>query len=61
MENPIFAKNIYIPFGKFSEEKLKALNNTKGIIEWYKNENEKQLIIKYNSKDIQEENILSLI
>ena len=61
MENPIFTKNLYIPFGKFSEEKLKTLNNTKGIIEWYKNENEKQLIIKYNSKDTQEENILSLI
>lgn len=61
LENPIFSKNIYLDFGKFDEEKLKSLNSTEGIIEWYKNENEKLLIIKYNSKNIEEEKILSLI
>jgi len=61
LENPIFTKNIYLDFGKFDESKLQALNSTNGIVEWYKNENEKQLIIKYNSKDIAEEKVLSLI
>ena len=61
LENPIFTKNIYLNFGKFDEAKLEALNSTNGIVEWYKNENEKQLIIKYNSKDIAEEKVLSLI
>lgn len=61
LENPIFAKNIYLDFGKFDETKLSILNDTNGIIEWYKNESEKILIIKYNSKNIEEEKILSLI
>ncbi|WP_024955440.1 MFS transporter [Sulfurospirillum arcachonense] len=61
LENPVFTKNIYIPFNEFIEEKLQVLNNTNGVIEWYKNENEKVLIIKYNSKNIQEESILPLI
>ena len=61
LENPIFTKNIYLDFGKFDDSKLKSLNSTNGIVEWYKNENEKQLIIKYNSKDIAEEKVLSLI
>lgn len=61
LENPIFTKNLYIDFGKFDEAKLKDLNTTKGIVEWYKNENDKLLIIKYKSQDIQEEAILSLI
>jgi len=61
LENPIFAKNLYLDYGKFSEVKLKTLNSTNGIIEWYKNENEKILIIKYNSNIIKEEKVLSLI
>ncbi len=61
LENPIFTKNIYLDFGKFDDAKLQTLNSTNGIVEWYKNENEKQLIIKYNSKDIAEEKVLSLI
>jgi len=61
LENPIFAKNIYLSYGKFDENKLSILNDTKGIIEWYKNENERILIIKYNSKNIEENKVLSLI
>ena len=61
LENPIFTKNIYLDFGKFDDTKLQTLNSTEGIVEWYKNENEKQLIIKYNSKNIAEEKVLSLI
>ena len=61
LENPIFSKNIYIEYGKFSDKKIENLNTTTGIIEWYKNENEKLLIIKYNSKIVTEEKVLSLI
>lgn len=61
LENPIFTKNIYLDFGNFIEEKLPSLNTQKGIVEWYKNENEKILIVKYNSKDIQEQEIFALI
>ncbi len=61
LENPIFTKNIYLDFGQFDEKKLQQLNSTRGVVEWYKNENEKQLIIKYNSKEIAQERVLSLI
>jgi predicted MFS family arabinose efflux permease len=61
LENPIYTKNLYLDFGKFDEQKLSELNGKEGIVEWYKNENEKILIVKYNSKEIQEESILPLI
>lgn len=61
LANPTFTKNIYLPFSEFSQERLEALHVKKGIIEWYKNENEQILIIKYNSKETDEEAILSLI
>jgi len=61
LENPVFTKNLYLDFGKFNDEKLKILNSTKGVTEWYKNENEKILIIKYNSKILSEKRIISLI
>jgi len=61
LKNPIFNKNIYLDFGSFNEAKLETLNTTEGIIEWYKNENEKTLIVKYDSKNIQEEEILTII
>lgn len=61
LKNPIFNKNVYLDFGKFDEAKLAVLNSTDGIIEWYKNENEKTLIIKYDAKKVQEAGILTLI
>ncbi|MBL0686446.1 MAG: MFS transporter [Sulfurospirillum sp.] len=61
LKNPSFTKNIYLDFGQFDEKKLQVLNSTNGIIEWYKNENEKLLIVKYDSKNIKKEEILSLI
>ena len=61
LQNPIFSKNLYIPFSDFIDEKLESLNNATGIIEWYKNENEQTLIVKYMSKNTSEEEILALI
>lgn len=61
LKNPIFSKNLYIPFNDFIDEKLENLNKINGIIEWYKNENEQTLIIKYMSKNTSEEEILALI
>jgi MFS family permease len=61
LDNPIFTKNIYIEFGNFEETKLSILDGTKGIVEWYKNENDETLIIKYESKIIEEEGVLALV
>ncbi|MBE0492648.1 MAG: MFS transporter [Sulfurospirillum sp.] len=61
LENPIFTKNLYLPFGSFEEMKLEVLNLQKGVIEWYKNENEQILIVKYNSKEITQESITAML
>ena len=61
LKNPIYTKNLYVPFKEFKEDKLSNLEFQKGIIEWYKNENEELLVIKYDSKIIHEEKIYTLI
>jgi hypothetical protein len=61
LKNPIYTKNLYVPFKEFKEDKLSNLELQKGIIEWYKNENEELLVIKYDSKIIHEEKIYTLI
>jgi predicted MFS family arabinose efflux permease len=61
LKNPIYTKNLYVPFKEFKEDKLSNLELEKGIIEWYKNENEELLVIKYDSKIIHEEKIYTLI
>ncbi len=61
LQNPIFSKNLYVELKESNNNNLKNLNSIDGIIEWYVNENEKVLVIKYNSKKIDEERIKSLI
>lgn len=61
LENPIFTKNLYLSFDKFKSENLSKIHDMPGIVEWYKNENEKLLIVKYKSKEITPEAIESTL
>jgi MFS family permease len=61
LENPVFTKNFYLHFDKFASEKLVNIDKMPGIVEWYKNENEKLLIVKYKSKEITPEKIESAL
>ncbi len=55
--NPKINKNLYLSFTKIDLQKAKNLHDIDGIIEWYKNESEEILIIKYNSLDTNKEEI----
>jgi MFS family permease len=57
MDNPKNNKNVYIEYDMASFAKLQKIEKLDGIIEWYKNETEKLVIIKYNDKIIDEESI----
>lgn len=61
LKNPVFSKNIYVPFNDVIDANLEKLNGAKGIIEWYKNENEQTLIIKYSSQNTDKDEIMALI
>lgn len=54
--NPALNKNIYLKEGEFKEEKIKNLQSLKGVVEHYFKD--KTLVIKYNSKILQKENIV---
>lgn len=58
MSNPSDFKNIYFELEKYGEELLDRLNNYEGIIESYINKSQKQIIIKYDSKIVKEEEII---
>ncbi len=55
--NPKINKNLYLSFSDIDLEKAQNLHDISGIIEWYKNESENILIIKYNSLDTNKEEI----
>ncbi len=55
--NPKINKNLYLSFTKIDLQKAKDLHDIDGVIEWYKNESEEILIIKYNSLDTNKEEI----
>ena len=61
VQNPQKAKNLYLPLESLPSSSLAHLNDEAGVIEWYINESEKVLIIKYNSELVSERNILEKI
>ena len=55
--NPKINKNLYLSFGDINLDNAINLHDIDGVIEWYKNESENILIIKYNSLDTNKEEI----
>ncbi|PAF49161.1 MFS transporter [Helicobacter sp. 12S02232-10] len=60
LKNPAKQKNIYLPLDSYHKEKFKAINNTTGIIEWYVNESENIIIVKYDAQKYTEEQIIEI-
>ncbi|QOG12892.1 MFS transporter [Arcobacter sp. FWKO B] len=58
MPNPSAYKNIYLDIDKATKEFLDSLDLIDGISEWYINESDKKVIIKYNSEVVNQETIL---
>ena len=61
LPNPHKQKNIYLDLKELDESKFNALDELTGIEEWYINNTENILIIKYEEDKIQEEKILELL
>ncbi|PAF41691.1 MFS transporter [Helicobacter sp. 11S03491-1] len=58
LSNPAKQKNIYLPLKLYDKQKFKTLTQTEGIIEWYVNESEKIIIVKYNAKTYTQSQIM---
>ncbi|MDD6054994.1 MAG: MFS transporter [Helicobacteraceae bacterium] len=59
LDSPIIHKMLYVPLDK--NPNADALKGLSGILEYYINESEKVLVIKYNKDSIKEEQILTLL
>jgi predicted MFS family arabinose efflux permease len=59
MDNPQSQKNIYINENDIDSNNLSKIENIEGVLEWYKNQTEKLIIIKYSDKITNEDTILS--
>ncbi|HFU76263.1 MAG TPA: MFS transporter [Arcobacter sp.] len=61
LPNPLKTKNIYHTLEELDEEKFNTLDTIDGINEWYINNTENIIIVKYNSDLVNEEDILTKI
>ncbi|BDQ28774.1 hypothetical protein ASB7_06110 [Helicobacter ailurogastricus] len=60
LSNPGQQKNVYFPLDAFDREKFKAIEEQAGIIEWYINESQNTIIVKYDVLHISQEQIIEL-
>lgn len=61
MQNPAKRKNLYLKLNEINSEKLSKLNSLDGVIEYYINQSEETLIVKYSGELIDEKLIKSEI
>lgn len=61
LKNPSINKNIYLPYKDINLSHVTHLSNVKGIVEWYKNESEQLLIVKYDSEATDKDTILAVL
>ncbi|MCP4970397.1 MAG: MFS transporter [Arcobacter sp.] len=61
MPNPSSKKLSYIPINDNNIKNIHKIDSINGIDEWYINDSEKIIIIKYNAKEIKEETILNIV
>ncbi|MBP6497781.1 MAG: MFS transporter, partial [Campylobacteraceae bacterium] len=61
LKHPGINKNIYLPFESINLLRTEHLHHVKGIIEWYKNESEQILVVKYDSEKTDKETILAVL
>lgn len=61
LHNPGINKNLYLAYDSIELSRMDHLKHVKGIIEWYRNESEQILIVKYDSKVTDRETILAVL
>jgi MFS family permease len=57
LQNPHRTKNLYLPLGEIQIANISNLKAFSGVVEWYRNETEALLIVKYDGAIIDEERI----
>lgn len=57
LQNPHRTKNLYLPLAQINMDNISALKAISGVVEWYRNETEALLIVKYDGEIIGEERI----
>ena len=61
LRHPGLNKNLYLAYDTIDLSRVQHLLHVKGIIEWYKNESEQILVVKYDSKETDKETILAVL
>ena len=61
LRHPGLNKNLYLAYDTIDLSRVQHLLHVKGIIEWYKNESEQILVVKYDSKATDKETILAVL
>lgn len=61
MKNPGFRSNLYLPINGYDRTKLAGLRNMDGIVEYYINETEKVMIVKYEQAVVNENSIRNVL
>lgn len=61
LPNPLKKKNVYLNIDDIHEDKYSSLDTLDGVDEWYINNTEKLLIVKYNGDIIEEETIINTV
>lgn len=61
MPNPAKRKTLYVPLDSNTKERSSLLNDIDEVDEWYINDTEKTIIIKYDSEKITDETILNTL
>ena len=61
MANPSKRKTLYIQLADYSREKTALLNDIEQVDEWYINDTEQTIVVKYDSEKIDEDIILNTL
>lgn len=61
LTNPHQTKNLYLPFADIALANRPKLAQLEGVVEWYQNETEALLIVKYDAKLVEEARIVELL
>ena len=57
LKDPGLRTNLYLPFDKYDKTKIDILKKLKGVVEYYTNETEQLIIVKYEKDIINEQEI----
>lgn len=62
LANPTFQKNLYLPLkDRIAQETLEVLGELRGVLEWYINESEQVVVVKYDKHLLEEVEVLEFV